>query len=193
MIHTEIHMAINILLLGAVIFVGVHLVPAFGGLREKLVDQLSNKGYMILFVVLSWLGIGLMVWGKIKAPHSDVWLPPSWGHDATMVIMFPSVVLLTAFKLPSNIKRFTPHPMMWGFALWAVAHLLSNGDLSSIILFGSLGLYSVVAILSANQRGARPSTEKVPAFRDAVVVGAGALIYVGLLYLHPYLFGPKLI
>lgn len=186
-------MAINILLLGAVIFIGVHLVPAFGNLRDKLVDQLSKKGYMVLFVVFSWLGIGLMIWGKIKAPHTDIWFPPAWGHDATMVIMFPSVLLLVAFKLPSNIKRFTPHPMMWGFVLWAVAHLLSNGDLSSIILFGSLGIYSIIAIRSANQRGAQPATEKIPAIQDAVVAGISALVYIGLLYLHPYLFGPKLI
>jgi len=186
-------MAIKILLLGAVVFIGIHLVPAFGSLRDKLVDRLSRKGYMILFVVFSWLGIGLMVWGKIKTPHTDIWFPPAWGHNAAMVIMFPSVLLLTAFKLPTNLKRITPHPMMWGFVLWAVAHLLSNGDLSSIILFGSLGIYSIVAILSANQRGARPSTERVPPLREAVVAGIGTLVYIGLLYLHPYLFGPKLI
>jgi len=186
-------MAIEILLLGTVVFIGVHLVPAFGSLRDRLVDQLSRKGYMVLFVVLSWLGIGLMVWGKIKAPHTDIWFPPSWGRDVAMVIMFPSVLLLTAFKLPTNIKRFTPHPMMWGFVLWSFAHLLANGDLASIILFGSIGIYSVIAIISANQRGAQPSNTIVPASREMIALVFGALVYVALLYLHPYLFGPKLI
>jgi len=186
-------MAINILLLGAAIFIGVHLVPAFGALRDRLVERMSKKGYMILFVAVSWIGIGLMVWGKIKAPHTDIWFPPAWGHNAAMVIMFPSVLLLTAFKLPTNLKRITPHPMMWGFVLWAVAHLLSNGDLSSIILFGSLGIYSIIAMLSANQRGAHPSKEKVPVLRDVAVLGVGTLVYIVLLYLHPYLFGPKLV
>jgi len=83
--------------------------------------------------------------------------------------------------------------MMWGFVLWAVAHLLSNGDLSSIILFGSLGIYSIIAMLSANQRGAHPSKEKVPVLRDVAVLGVGTLVYIVLLYLHPYLFGPKLV
>jgi uncharacterized membrane protein len=186
-------MAINILLLGAVIFIGIHLIPAFSSSRDQLVARLSLNGYKLLFTILSLLGLGLMVWGKVKAPHTDVWFPPTWGRDAALVIMLPSMVLLAVAKFPTNIKRVTPHPMLWGFVLWAIAHLLSNGDLSSIILFGSIGIYSTIAILSANQRGARRSTESVPALREAGVLGFGVLVYFGLLYLHPYLFGPKLI
>ena len=83
--------------------------------------------------------------------------------------------------------------MMWGFILWSFAHLLANGDLASIILFGSIGVYSFVAILSANQRGAQPSTEIVSAYRETVAVGFGVIVYIAMLYLHPYLFGPKLV
>ena len=186
-------MAINILALGCIIFIGIHLVPAFGTTRDRLVDRLSQNGYMMLFTVLSLVGIALMVWGESKAPHINVWLPPAWGHDAAMVIMFPSMVLLSVAKLPTNVKRFTPHPMMWGFILWSFAHLLANGDLASIILFGSIGVYSFVAILSANQRGVQSSAEIVSANRETVAVGFGVIVYIAMLYLHPYLFGPKLV
>lgn len=186
-------MAINILVLGCAIFIGIHMVPAFGTARDRLVDRLSLNGYMMLFTLLSLVGIALMVWGKSKAPHTNVWLPPAWGRDVAMVIMLPSLVLLAVAKFPTNIKRFTPHPMMWGFILWSFAHLLSNGDLASIILFGSIGVYSVGALLSANQRGAQPSTEIVSAYRETVAIGFGVIVYLAMLYLHPYLFGPKLV
>ena len=172
-------MAFKILVLGAIIFIGTHLIPALGQSRAHLVNRLSLNGYKLLFTLLSVLGLGLMVWGKSTAPHSDIWFPPPWGRNAAMFIMFPSMVLLAVAKLPTNIKRVTPHPMMWGFILWAIAHLLANGDLSSIILFGSIGAYSI--------------TTTVPASRETISLAFGVLVYVGLLYLHPYLFGPKLV
>lgn len=186
-------MAINILVLGAVIFIGIHLVPAFGNTRARLVDKFSLNGYKLFFTLLSLVGIALMVWGKSRAPHTNFWLPPAWSREVAMVIMLPSMVLLAVAKLPTNIKRFTPHPMMWGFIFWSFAHLLVNGDLASIILFGSIGVYSIVALLSANQRGAQPSNEIVAAYRETIAIGFGVFVYIAMLYLHPYLFGPKLI
>lgn len=186
-------MEIEILALGAALFIAMHLVPALGSLRAALVDRLSLNGYKALFVIISWLGIGLMIWGKSHAPHTDVWLPPGWGHNAAMALMLPSMMLLTAAKLPTNIKRVTPHPMMWGFFLWSAAHLLANGDLASIILFGSLGAYSIVAIVSANRRGAKPSKKAVPVGTEAAVLGSGVAVYIAFLFLHPYLFGAALI
>jgi len=186
-------MAFKILVLGAIIFIGTHLIPALGQARARLIRRLSENSYRLLFTMLSILGLGLMVWGKSKAPHTDIWIPPTWGRNAATIVMFPSILLLAAAKLPTNIKRVTPHPMMWGFMLWSLAHLLANGDLSSIILFGSIGAYSVIAIRSANQRGATVSTVRVSAVRETVTAGFGVVVYFALLYLHPYLFGPKLV
>jgi len=186
-------MAIDILIFGIVLFVGVHLVPAFSGFRSALVNRLSLNGYKIFFTLVSFLGLGLMIWGMKNAPQSSLWLPPSWGRDAAIAIMFPAMILLAVSMQPTNIKRFTPHPMLWGFVLWAFAHLLANGDLASVILFGSMGVYSAVAILSANQRGAKVSTTSVGVGRESLSLGIGVVVYITLLYLHPYLFGPKLV
>ena len=186
-------MAIKILVFGTAIFIGTHLIPAFGDTRAQLVKKLSISGYRLLFTALSILGLGAMIWGKTQAPFIDAWSPPAWGRDAALVIMLPSIILLSVAKLPTNIKRYTPHPMLWGFALWSCAHLLANGDLASVLIFASIGGYSIVAILSANQRGAKPSSQPVSAARESAGLIFGVIVYVALLYLHPYLFGPKLI
>lgn len=186
-------MAIKILVLGSLLFVGVHLVPALGQTRARLVSRLTLNGYKGLFTLFSLLGLGLMIYGKSTAAHIDTWSPAPWSGSMAQALMLPAIILLTAAKFPTNIKRFTPHPMMWGFILWSVAHLLANGDLASAILFGSLGAYSVVAILSANQRGARVSTTPVPTGKEIPVIGIGIAVYVVLLFLHRVLFGVAVI
>ncbi len=103
--------------------------------------------------------------------------------------MLPAFILLTAAFLPSNIKRFTRHPMLWGFTLWAAAHLIANGDLASFMLFGTFGAYSVFGMISQNARGAEKSTKKVSLAKDMVVVGIGIALYVGFVLSHRWLFG----
>jgi uncharacterized membrane protein len=186
-------MAILMMIIGAAIFIGIHLVPAKSGLRDHLVRRLSENGYKMLFTAISVAGLGLLIYGKAKAGHTYLWLTPGWGRSIAPVIMLPSMILLAAAKLPTNIKRFTPHPMLWGFILWSVAHLLANGDLASIILFGSIGAYSVIAIVSANQRGASTSTVVVPVAREAIVIGVGIIVYITFVLLHGRLFGAPLI
>ena len=186
-------MAIKILLLGALLFVGIHMVPALGQTRAHLVSRLSLSGYKGLFTLFSLLGLSLMIYGKARAPHIDIWHPAPWSHDIAPILMLPSIILLAAAKFPTNIKRLTPHPMMWGFMLWSGTHLLANGDLASIILFGAIGAYSIIAILSANRRGARVSTTTVLPSKEAVVIGFGVAVYVSLLFLHPMLFGVAVI
>lgn len=182
-------MEITILSLGAFLFVTVHLVPLAPDLRDRLVKQLSINGYKGVFALVSLIGFSLMIYGIAKAPHTDVWIPTAWAREATTLLMFPAMLLLAAAKFPTNLKRYTPHPMMWGFVLWSGAHLLANGDLASILFFGSVGIYSVVAMLSANRRGASVSRVAVPIGKEVLVLGFGALTYFAFLFLHPVLFG----
>lgn len=186
-------MGIKLLLLGAILFVGIHLVPTLGSTRDRLVTTLSLNGYKFLYTIVSLTGLGLMIWGKTRAPITDIWAPVSWARDVAPIIMLPSMILLAVAKFPTNIKRLTPHPMLWGFILWSTTHLLANGDLASIILFGTIGAYSIVAILSANSRGAKVSTTPVSPGKEAVAIGLGFFVYVVFLYLHPILFGVAVI
>ena len=186
-------MAILLMVVGALLFVGIHLVPAKPAWRNQLISRLSLNGYKILFAVTSVVGLGLLVYGKSQAGHTYVWQTPVWARSVAPVFMLPSMILLAAAKFPTNIKRFTAHPMMWGFILWSAGHLLANGDLASILLFGSIGAYSVIAIVSANQRGATKSTTVIPALREALVIGFGIAVYIFFVLMHGRLFGAPLV
>ncbi len=178
-----------ILILGILVFVGIHLLPTFSALRGRLLAQWGEKKYKGLFSVVSFIGLLLIIVGMVKAPFVHLWLPPFWGKYLALLLMPFSFMLFAAANMPSNIKRFTPHPMLWGVTLWAALHLSANGDVASLLLFGSLGAFALFDIVSANRRGATESTEALPLSKDAMVVGAGLLAYGVLLFLHPYLFG----
>ena len=83
--------------------------------------------------------------------------------------------------------------MLWGVTLWSIAHLLANGDLASILLFGSFGLFSLFNMFSANLRGAKKQQTKYAFSKDAIVIVASVVVYGILVFLHPYLFGVKVI
>ncbi|NND01072.1 MAG: NnrU family protein, partial [Gammaproteobacteria bacterium] len=124
-----------------------------------------------------------------RAPFQFVWQPQSWGADAALILMALASILLVSAYLPSNVKRFTRHPMLWAVTLWALAHLLANGDLASILMFAALGLFSLFDMASANRRGASKQGESKSLTNDLLVLIAGIVVFALLWYLHPLLFG----
>lgn len=182
-----------LLVLGVVVLAGIHLLPSFSFLRNGLVNRLGEGPYKGVFGVVAFLGLVLIIVGKANADFVPLWQPPVWGRHVAPVIMLLAFMLLSAAYLPSNVKRFTRHPMLWGVTLWSVAHLLANGDLASVVLFGGLGAFSLFGMWSANLRGATKSTTKHPLIRDAIAVIAGLVVYGVFLVLHPYLFGVPVI
>jgi uncharacterized membrane protein len=177
------------LILGLALLVGVHLVPAVPSLRHSLIRRLGHGPYKGLFSLVALSGLVLTALGMSRAPFVPVWEPPSWGIGIAPLFMLPAFILLVGAYLPGNVHRITPHPMLWGVVLWAIAHLLANGDMSGLLLFGSLGLYSLFAIWSANQRGAARATISLTIDRDLIVVGIGVVLYIGFVFMHPALFG----
>jgi len=95
--------------------------------------------------------------------------------------------------MKTNLKRVTRHPMLWGVTLWSVAHLIANGDLASILLFGSFVVFSLLLMLSANMRGVKKSRTKQLIIFDVLVVIAGFFVYVVFIMLHPHLIGISVI
>ena len=177
------------LVVGALLFFATHMLPWLPPLVSALVRVLGQRGYRALFAVLSLIGLILMVLGYRAAQFSPVYTPPAWGSTAAVVLMLPAAILLVAAYAPGNVRRYTRHPMLWGVALWSLAHLLANGDRASLLLFGSFGVYALLDMESANLRGARKSNQRLPWSRDAFVVIIGLVVYSGLLRLHPILFG----
>ncbi|MGH8503952.1 MAG: NnrU family protein [Gammaproteobacteria bacterium] len=122
-------------------------------------------------------------------PFLPLWSPPRWGHVTALGLMPFAFILLAGAYLPSNIKRWTAHPMLWGLVIWTVTHLLANGDLASVILFGGLGALALVMMGSAQVRGATVSGTRQPVTSDIVTIAAGLIAYAIFLAAHPFLFG----
>lgn len=181
------------LIVGLLVFFGIHLLPSFESTRNSLVARLGEGPYKVGYSLVSILGFVLIVVGMANRDFISIWQPPVWTSHLALVLMLPVFVLLAAAYLPGNIKRFTRHPMLWGVTLWAVAHLLANGDLGSILLFGGFLAYSLFDMWSANNRGARKSTLKRPVIYDAGIVLLGLCIYLLFFYYHPQIIGVPVI
>ncbi len=178
-----------LLTLGLIMFGGIHLVPSAPKLRSNMIKHLSERGYQAVFAGTALAGLLLIIIGKANAPFVSLWSPPSWGDTAALVLMPIAFILLVGAYLPSNIKRVTAHPMLWGVEVWAVAHLLANGDLASLILFGGLGTLALVMMGSSQARGVVAPGPKLPVSKDLTTVAVGLIAYAILFALHPYLFG----
>lgn len=176
------------LIVGMLMFAAVHSVPCFPVLRERLVAGLGEGIYRAAFSVLAAGSIGLVVWGMQRAAFVPLWNPPTWGRHLAWLLLAVAFVSLVAAYFPSNIRRFTAHPMLWGVVLWAIGHLFANGDLAALILFGGFLLYSLSDMVCANRRGSRPSSERYPVWRDVVGAAIGIGVYLVVLRLHGWLF-----
>jgi uncharacterized membrane protein len=179
----------NLLTSGLIVFLAAHLVPSIPVLRQRLIRGIGERPYKGLFALLSLAGFVLIVIGKARAGFISLWEPAALGYEAPRLLMPLSFMLIAGAQLPGNLKRFTRHPMLWGIVLWAGSHLFANGDLASVVLFGAFGTYSLFAMWSQNQRGARLQTTRKPLGADALVVAIGLGTYVAFGLVHRYLFG----
>ena len=182
-----------LLIAGFVMFLGAHLAPGVLGLRAQLVGQLGEGRFLGIYIAMSVTGMLCIMGGTAIAPVISVWDPPFWGRQAALVLVALGFILLAAFLLPTNVRRLTRHPMLWGITAWSVGHLLANGDLASMILFGGFGGYSVLSIWSLNRRGAEKRTTQYAVWQDVVALAVGLGTYALLLWAHPYLFGVEVL
>ena len=177
------------LIAGLVLFLGVHVFSSMRSTRARLVAKLGEGAYKGFYALLSVAGFGLIVAGQGKAPSVQLWDPPSWGSYVAIWFMPFAFILLAAAFVPGNLKRLTAHPMLWAITLWALVHLLANGDLAGLLLFGGFGVYSLYAMWSQNRRGVRPSQTRRALAGDIGAVVAGLIAYALLLKFHANLFG----
>ncbi len=182
-----------LLVIGIIIFSGMHLVSSFPVLRQRLVNRLGEGPYKGTFAVIALAGLLLIIIGKASADVVPLWQPPGWGHAAALAIMPIAFILLIGAYLPSNLKRFTSQPMLSGVVLWAVAHLLANGEVASVVLFGGLGAFALAMMWSEYTHKAVLVNERQPLSKDLITVVAGVLVYGVFLVVHPYLFGAAII
>jgi uncharacterized membrane protein len=188
-------MGLLVMILGLVLFLGVHALTTQREQRARVIASFGEGGYKIAYVLVSLLGFSLIVWGFAHYRATgwiDVWYPPTALKHVTVALMLPAVILVVASYIRGRIYTALKHPMLAGVKLWAVAHLLANGDLGSIILFGSFLGWAVFDRISLKHRtdaGAPP----IPVGgigNDLIAVAVGFVAYLALAFaFHPVVIG----
>ncbi|WP_029030406.1 NnrU family protein [Salinarimonas rosea] len=190
-----------ILILGLVLFLGTHAFTMARGPRARLVERLGENSYKVAYSVASLVGIVLVSIGYGEARYDpanvQIWYPPTWLAHVALLLMIFAFILFVATYLPGHIKARAKHPMLAAIKIWALAHLLANGDLASLILFVSFLAWAVAARISLKRRPvsplapARAATAAPAGWRnDAIAVTVGLVAYVAFAFwLHPILIG----
>jgi uncharacterized membrane protein len=184
-----------ILILGLALFLGMHAFTMARGPRAQLVGRLGENGYKGVYTLVSLAGFVLIIWGYgvyRASGYIPVYNPPFWFGHIALLLNLPIFVLLAASKSGGMIEAVVKHPMLLAVKTWAAAHLLSNGDLGSILLFGGFLAWAVMARISLKRRAGVQATPKPAGFtqRDWIALGAGlALWFVFARWLHAWLIG----
>ena len=187
-------MGLAILILGLVVFLGSHVFVTFRGARDALITRLGRNGYRGLFSLVALIGLILIVrgYGDYRAHEwVQVWMPPAFMKHITVVLMLLAVIFITTTYVPTHIRAWVKHPMVTSVKTWALAHLLSNGDLGSIILFGAFLAWGGYARVAAKRRGDRGFiTPSAGWSKDIIVIIVGVIVFLLLgYYFHPYVIG----
>jgi len=185
---------------GLALFFAMHFFTAFRSRTEQGVAHRLGRGpYMGLYSLLSLVGLIAMIWGFSEMrPWMPVWSPEQfpWTRHIAMTLMLPAILLIVAAYVPTGyIKKAVGHPMLTAVTLWALAHLVANGDLGSVILFGSFLVFAIVDRIVVSNRGDRGAASANPnILGDLIAVAVGGALYAALIYyLHPILFGVPVI
>ncbi len=180
-----------LLLLGVLLWSATHLIRGVApGGREALIARFGEGPYKGLFSLALIASVVLMVTGWRSATPTVVYYLPLWGQSVALVLMFVALVLFAASGVPTNLKRYLRHPQLTGVAVWALAHLLANGDQRSVVLFGGIGLWALLEMpLISRREGEWKKPSPLPWSAELKPLVGGVVAYIVLLLLHPYLFG----
>ena len=186
-------MGLLVLILGLVIFLASHVFVTFREARAALIARFGH-GYRAAFALVALTGLALIVYGYTDyRAHGliAVWTPPAFMRHLTITLMLFAAIFLVAAFIPSHVRAWVKHPMVTSVKTWALAHLLSNGDLGSILLFGTFLAWGGYARVAAKRRGDRGFTAPPDGWtKDIIVVVVGVVIFLLLgYYFHPYVIG----
>lgn len=203
--------------LGFALFLAAHLVPARAPVRRRLTSFLGERGYLLLYGLVSLLLLGWLLAAAGRAPYLAVWEQAPWQRWVVLLAMATACLLVAlAIGVPNplsfggrrgavfdpahpGIVGLTRHPLLWALALWAAAHLFANGDLAHILLFGGFLVMALVGMAALDRRnrarlgaGWRElALRRAPGWRprDAWRLLLALLLFLGLLLAHPLVIG----
>ncbi len=173
-------------------FFALHALPFMPEQRERLVQLAGSEGlYKLIFSLASLLCLILAGLGKGLFPFVELWPTPTFLRYLSLIAMYVAFIFMVARVLPTNLKRYVRHPLLVGIIIWAATHIITNGDIGSLILFLSFLAYSIVAIRMTDLRTdtERPEPKVYPLEKDLILVGIASGIYLFFLVSHGLLFG----
>jgi len=183
------------LIAGIAVFFGIHSISVFAlPLRDRLAAK-SDIGWKLFYSVLSLIGLVLMIRGyaELRSAPSVLYTTPFWLRHVAAVLLLPVFILFFAPYFPGRIKTATKHPQLFAVILWSVSHLLINGMLADVLLFGSFLLWAIMVWASMSRRPTRAVPGAPPSkLNDIILVVIGLGLYALTIYwLHEWMTGIK--
>lgn len=146
----------ELLILGLFVFLGVHSIRMVSdSFRNRMIDKIGLMPWKGIYSLLSLLGLALIIigYGEARLSVGHLWYPPAQLRNFSILFMAISFILIVAAYLPGNgIKATFGHPMVLGVKVWAFAHLISNGSVADITLFGAFLVWAIVLFIRARRR-----------------------------------------
>lgn len=182
------------LVLGLALFLGVHAFTMARPQRAVVLGRYGEGPYKGLYSLVALAGLMLIAWGYgayRSAGYVPLWDPPVWTRHLAVLLLLPVFPLLFSAYARGHVKARLKHPMILAVKLWALAHLLANGDLGSVLVFGAFLLWAVVAFASMRRRPQGNAVAFAPdARQDAAAILAGVAVYAAMIAgLHRWLIG----
>ncbi|HEV2000399.1 MAG TPA: NnrU family protein [Xanthobacteraceae bacterium] len=186
-----------LLILGMVIFFAAHVFTTMRGRRAALIARIGEGSYKGLYSLVSLAGLVMIAYGFgiwRAAGSAQLWYPPVWTKHIALVLVPIAAILIVAAYVPSHLRTRMKHPMLTAVKLWALAHLLANGDLAGVVLFGGFLIYAVYDRIAVKERAAPIPPAPAGYGGDVMAVVGGLALFLVLGYVfHPYVVGVPVI
>lgn len=181
----------SLLIAGVTIWVVAHLMPAVApSFRQSLIERTNENAYRGLFSLVILGSVVLIVLGWRSTPEQFIYVLPPDVRLVAFILICLAFVLIGAAQYPTRIKHFIRHPMLAGVFVWAAAHLLVNGTVRAMVLFGTLGVWALLEIILINRRDGDYTKPDAPGFgRELRGFSISVVVILVVLFLHPYFAG----
>jgi uncharacterized membrane protein len=185
----------GLLVVGLVVFIAAHVFVTLRPQRAAVIARIGELPYKAIMGLVSLVGLILVGYGFAQyraAGATIIWDPPAWTRHVTVALMWPAAICAVASYSRGHIWLRLKHPLLVAVKTWAVAHLISNGDLGSIVLFGAILAWAVYDRITLKRR-TDPGAPPIPVrgwSNDVIAVVIGTLLYLALgFWFHPYIVG----
>ena len=186
----------SMLITGLSIWVAVHLFPSvLPDARQSLLRRTGNAAYQALFALCILGGLLLIIYGWRNSIPQPVYTPVAALREPAMLLVVAGFILMAAANFPATrFKRVIRHPQLGGVLLWAIAHLMLNGDSRSLLVFGVIGLWSLVSMFTISHRDGAWTRPDAPAgwTTEVIIIVVGTAVAALAAYFHEYLAGVRL-